>query len=191
MAGVIRRKTIEAPREGTIAGLRDDPVEDGRLLIVERARLDVDTAGRGFTDVGGTIGRWLDAMSACDGMVLIFLRHTSASLTVQENADPSVRSDLLTALDRLAPEDGGWRHALEGPDDMPAHIKTMLTTTSLTIPVVDGRLGLGTWQAIYLVEHRYEPHRREMVLQYIGTCKDQVIRLEQGQQAALENDTFL
>ena len=98
----------------------------------------------------------------------LFIRHTSASLTIQENADPTVLVDLTTALDRLAPEDGGWRHDTEGPDDMPAHIKTMLTATSLHIPVLKSELALGTWQAIYLIEHRARAHRREIVLQFVG-----------------------
>ena len=98
----------------------------------------------------------------------LFIRHTSASLTIQENADPSVLDDLTTALGRLAPENAGWSHDTEGPDDMPAHIKAMLTATSLQIPVLTGELALGTWQAIYLVEHRRRPHRREVVLQFIG-----------------------
>ena len=108
---------------------------------------------------------------ASEGAVTLFIRHTSASLTIQENADPSVLDDLMTALDRLAPEDAGWSHDTEGPDDMPAHVKTMLTATSLHIPVLKGELALGTWQAIYLIEHRTRPHRREIVLQFIGaTC---------------------
>ncbi len=98
----------------------------------------------------------------------LFIRHTSASLTIQENADPSVLADLTTALDRLAPENAGWTHDTEGPDDMPAHVKTMLTATSLQIPVFDCDLALGTWQAIYLIEHRARPHRREIVLQFFG-----------------------
>jgi secondary thiamine-phosphate synthase enzyme len=100
--------------------------------------------------------------------VTLFIRHTSASLTIQENADPTVLDDLTTALARLAPENAGWRHDTEGPDDMPAHVKTMLTATSLQIPVLNGELALGTWQAIYLVEHRARAHRREVVLQFIG-----------------------
>src|SRR6185437_13825734 len=103
-----------------------------------------------------------------EGAVTLFIRHTSASLTIQENADPSVLADLTTTLDRLAPEDAGWSHDTEGPDDMPAHVKTMLTTTSLHIPVLGGELALGTWQAIYLIEHRAHPHRREVVLQFCG-----------------------
>ena len=100
----------------------------------------------------------------------LFIRHTSASLTIQENADPSVLEDLTTALDRLAPEHAGWRHDTEGPDDMPAHVKTMLTATSLHIPVLRGELALGTWQAVYLIEHRTRPHRREIVLQFAGVA---------------------
>ena len=102
----------------------------------------------------------------------LFIRHTSASLTIQENADPTVLDDLTTALNRLAPENAGWRHDTEGPDDMPAHIKTMLTATSLQVPVLRGALALGTWQAIYLIEHRARPHRREIVLQFIGSGRD-------------------
>ena len=102
-------------------------------------------------------------------MVLLFLRHTSASLVIQENADPDVRTDLTTALTRLAPSDAGWVHDTEGPDDMPAHVKAMLTGISLHVPVIDGALALGTWQGIYLAEHRTQPHRRELMLQFIGS----------------------
>ncbi len=101
----------------------------------------------------------------------MFVRHTSASLTIQENADPTVLVDLTTALDRLAPENAGWRHDTEGPDDMPAHVKTMLTATSLHIPVLGDELALGTWQAIYLIEHRARAHRREIVLQFVGAVQ--------------------
>jgi secondary thiamine-phosphate synthase enzyme len=103
-----------------------------------------------------------------NGAVTLFIRHTSASLTIQENADPTVLADSTMALYRIAPENAGWRHDTEGPDDMPAHVKTMLTATSLQIPVLKGELVLGTWQAIYLIEHRARPHRREIVLQFIG-----------------------
>jgi secondary thiamine-phosphate synthase enzyme len=102
---------------------------------------------------------------------MLFIRHTSASLTIQENADPSVLRDLQTALARLAPEDAGWTHDAEGPDDMPAHVKTMLTSASLQIPVANGKMLLGTWQAIYLIEHRARPHRREVVVQFIGEAQ--------------------
>ena len=97
------------------------------------------------------------------------MRHTSASLVIQENADPDVRTDLASALDRLAPVNAGWIHDVEGPDDMPAHAKTMLTGVSLHVPVIDGELALGTWQGIYVVEHRARPHRREIVLQFVGS----------------------
>ena len=130
--------------------------------------LTVQTAGAGFVDVTAEIAKFVREARAREGAVMLFIRHTSASLTIQENADPSVLVDLMTALDRLAPEDAGWTHDTEGADDMPAHIKTMLTASSLHVPVLDGELALGTWQAIYLIEHRRRPHRREIVLQFAG-----------------------
>ena len=136
--------------------------------IVVSSRLTVQTSGRGFLDLTAEIAGFVKDAGALEGVVTLFIRHTSASLTIQENADPSVLADLTTALDRLAPEDAGWSHDAEGPDDMPAHVKTMLTATSLQIPVLDGELALGTWQAIYLIEHRARPHRREIVLQFAG-----------------------
>jgi len=131
--------------------------------------LTVQTTGRGFVDLTAEIAGFVKDAGAREGAVTLFIRHTSASLTIQENADPTVLGDLMTALDRLAPENAGWRHDTEGPDDMPAHIRTMLTATSLQIPVLRGGLALGTWQAIYLIEHRRRPHGREIVLQFIGT----------------------
>ena len=116
--------------------------------------LTVQTSGAGFTDLTAEVAKFVADARAREGAVTLFIRHTSASLTIQENADPTVLVDLTTALNRLAPENAGWRHDTEGPDDMPAHIKTMLTATSLHIPVLQGALALGTWQAIYLVEHR-------------------------------------
>ena len=130
--------------------------------------LTVQTSGRGFTDLTAEIAQFVKDASAKEGAVTLFIRHTSASLTIQENADPTVLEDLTTALDRLAPEDAGWRHDTEGPDDMPAHVKTMLTATSLHVPVLESELMLGTWQAVYLIEHRSRPHRREIVLQFAG-----------------------
>ena len=130
--------------------------------------LTVQTSGRGFVDLTAEVAKFVNDAGAKEGAVTLFIRHTSASLTIQENADPSVLDDLMTALDRLAPEDAGWTHDTEGPDDMPAHVKTMLTATSLHIPVLKRELALGTWQAIYLIEHRRRPHRREIVLQFIG-----------------------
>jgi secondary thiamine-phosphate synthase enzyme len=131
--------------------------------------LTVQTSGAGFTDLTAEVAKFLHDARAREGAVTLFIRHTSASLTIQENADPTVLVDLTTALNRLAPENAGWRHDTEGPDDMPAHIKTMLTATSLHVPVLQGALALGTWQAIYLVEHRARPHRREIVLQFAGS----------------------
>ena len=130
--------------------------------------LTVQTSGAGFVDLTAEIAKFARDAGAREGAVTLFIRHTSASLTVQENADPTVLDDLMTALDRLAPENAGWRHATEGPDDMPAHVKTMLTASSLHIPILNGELALGTWQAIYLIEHRARPHRREIVLQFVG-----------------------
>jgi secondary thiamine-phosphate synthase enzyme len=132
--------------------------------------LTVQTLGPGFVDLTAEVKKFVSEAGAKEGAVTLFIRHTSASLTIQENADPSVLDDLTTVLDRLAPERGGWTHDTEGPDDMPAHIKTMLTATSLHIPVLKGRLALGTWQAIYLIEHRRDPHRREVVLQFAGAA---------------------
>ena len=132
--------------------------------------LTVRTSGRGFIDLTREIAAFLGQAGAREGAVTIFIRHTSDSLTIMENADPSVLQDLATALSRLAPENAGWVHDTEGPDDMPAHIKTMLTSTSLQVPVRDGRMMLGTWQAIYLIEHRARPHEREVVLQYFGAA---------------------
>jgi secondary thiamine-phosphate synthase enzyme len=130
--------------------------------------LTVQTSGAGFTDLTAEVAKFVRDARAREGAVTLFIRHTSASLTIQENADPTVLVDLTTALNRLAPENAGWRHDTEGPDDMPAHIKTMLTATSLHVPVLQGAPALGTWQAIYLVEHRARPHRREIVLQFVG-----------------------
>ena len=131
--------------------------------------LTIQTAGTGLVDLSRDVASFVEEAQAREGVLTLFIRHTSASLTIQENADPSVLVDLTTALKRLAPEDAGWIHDTEGPDDMPAHIKAMLTATSLQIPVLNGALALGTWQAIYLIEHRSRPHRREVVLQFAGS----------------------
>jgi secondary thiamine-phosphate synthase enzyme len=137
--------------------------------VVVTATLRVPTKGEGFTDITGDLARFLGESGGADGVLTLFIRHTSASLTVQENADPTVLKDLITALRRLAPEDAGWLHDTEGPDDMPGHIKTMLTNVSLHVPVQGGAMALGTWQGIYLIEHRARPHRREVILQFIGS----------------------
>jgi secondary thiamine-phosphate synthase enzyme len=137
---------------------------------IATARLSVETSGEGFFEITAEVTRFLKQIGARDGAVLIYLQHTSASLVVQENADPDVRTDLVTALRRLAPANAGWVHDVEGPDDMPAHVKSMLNGVSLQIPVRDGDLALGTWQGIYVAEHRTTPHRREVILQFCGSC---------------------
>jgi secondary thiamine-phosphate synthase enzyme len=131
--------------------------------------LSVRTRGRGLVDITDEVRRWLDAQSIVTGLVTLFCTHTSASLLIQENASPAVRSDIEAFFERLAPEDAGlYRHDDEGPDDMPAHLRTALTQVHLSIPVVDGRLSLGTWQAIYLFEHRRRPHERGIALHVLG-----------------------
>ena len=147
------------------------PPTISKIDTVASSILIVESAGEGFVDITGETKAFVADTHAASGLVTLFLRHTSASLTIQENADPDVLRDLVTALRRLAPVDGGWRHTTEGPDDMPAHIKTMLTATSLQIPVVHAELMLGTWQAIYLIEHRARPHQREVVLQFVGNVR--------------------
>jgi len=137
---------------------------------VASATLTVQTPGAGFVDLTREADKFLAEIGARDGALSLFIRHTSASLTIQENADPSVLVDLMTILDRLAPQDFAWTHDTEGPDDMPAHVRTMLTATSLQVPVLDRELALGTWQAIYLIEHRRRPHVREVVLQFVGAA---------------------
>lgn len=137
--------------------------------LIASATLRLDTPGIGFTDITGAAANFLAESGAGDGVLLVFLRHTSASLTIQENADPDVRSDLIAALDRLAPEQAPWIHDVEGPDDMPAHVKAMLSGVSLHVPVAGGKLMLGTWQGIYLIEHRRRPHSREVMFQFVGS----------------------
>ena len=139
--------------------------------LLASAELTVDSKGEGFTDITGEAARFLEECRAGEGALLLYLRHTSASLTIQENADPDVQTDLVAALDRLAPEDAPWIHDVEGPDDMPAHVKAMLNGVSLQVPVIAGKLALGTWQGIYLVEHRRRPHSREVIFQFIGSRK--------------------
>ncbi|MFG1464190.1 secondary thiamine-phosphate synthase enzyme YjbQ [Xanthobacter sp. DSM 24535] len=142
------------------------------LDICAQAVLEVETRGEGFTDLTREARAFLVEVGARDGMLHLFCRHTSASLTIQENADPDVRVDLLTALRRLAPAGHPWVHHLEGPDDMPAHIRTALTASDVSIPVAEGALRLGTWQAVYLIEHRTRPHTREVVLCFCGAARD-------------------
>jgi secondary thiamine-phosphate synthase enzyme len=131
--------------------------------------LAVETSGPGFTDITGRLANWLGEVGADEGLLTVFIRHTSASVTIQENADPRVQADLVDALSRLAPADAPYRHNTEGHDDMPAHIKAALTSTSLAIPVGGGRMTLGTWQGVYVIEHRTMPHRRALTLHFLGS----------------------
>jgi secondary thiamine-phosphate synthase enzyme len=132
-------------------------------------RLAISTRGKGLYDVTRDIRRWVAEQAIKRGLLTVWCRHTSCSLLVQENADPDVRADLEAFFQRIAPErEGLYRHDVEGMDDMPAHIRAALTTTSLGVPVERGDLVLGTWQAVYLYEHRAAGHRRELVLHLIG-----------------------
>ena len=137
--------------------------------LLASATLTVETRGEGFIEITRDVAGFLEQAGAQNGVLLAYIRHTSASLVIQENADPDVQTDLATALKRLAPANAGWVHDTEGPDDMPAHVKAMLNGVSLHVPVSGGTLALGTWQGIYLAEHRARPHRREVLLQYIGS----------------------
>lgn len=129
----------------------------------------IDTSGRGLVEVTGEVRRWAEGQGMAEGLLTLFCRHTSASLTIQENADPDVRRDLEAFFDKIAPEaPGRYIHDAEGPDDMPAHIRAALTDVQLSIPLSGGRLALGTWQGVYLFEHRRAPHRREVVLHLLG-----------------------
>ncbi len=131
--------------------------------------LPIQTRGPGLIEVTGEVADLLEGHGAQTGLVTLFCRHTSAGLLIQENAAQAVRADLETFFDGLAPEDAGaYRHADEGADDMPAHIRTALTGVHLAIPVIGGRMALGTWQGIFLFEHRRAPHRREIALHFIG-----------------------
>ena len=134
-----------------------------------RTRLEIETAGQGFYDITDRIRTFVSGRAIEMGLLTVFLHHTSASLMIQENADPTVQDDFMSFFKRLVPEDGkSYRHGYEGADDMPAHIKSALTTVQLSIPVSDGKPDLGTWQGVYLVEHRYRPHQRRITLHLIG-----------------------
>jgi secondary thiamine-phosphate synthase enzyme len=140
-----------------------------KRLAQQRTELQLQTSGPQLMEITSLVADWLRTIGAIDGLLTLFLRHTSASLTIQENADPNVRKDLLDALDRLAPEAASYRHREEGPDDMPAHVISMLTSVSVSVPVFLGQLALGTWQGIFLIEHRRQPQDRSVVLQYVGS----------------------
>ena len=132
-------------------------------------RLQVATRGKGLYEITGQISRWLEGCEVRHGLLTVFLQHTSASLTIQENADPDVIYDLNAFFNRLVSEDNRlYRHTVEGPDDMPAHIRSALTMTQLSIPVDERRMALGTWQGIYVFEHRAAHHRRSVLLHVIG-----------------------
>jgi secondary thiamine-phosphate synthase enzyme len=138
-------------------------------MLQSSTRLEVATRGPGLYEITGDLNRFVRGAGVREGLLTAFCRHTSASLLIQENADDDVKTDLLGFFRRLAPEGMDWIvHRTEGPDDMPAHIKSALTQTSIGIPVLDGAPVLGTWQGIYLFEHRARPHRREIVLHVIG-----------------------
>ncbi|WP_428407702.1 secondary thiamine-phosphate synthase enzyme YjbQ [Hyphococcus sp.] len=126
--------------------------------------LTVETPGRAAVDVTRQVEGVISTSPARSGVAHLFIQHTSASLAIQENADPDVMRDLIDWLDRTAPENGPYRHDAEGPDDMPAHLKAAMTATSLSIPFADGRLLMGTWQGIYVLEHRRAPHKRRVVV---------------------------
>jgi secondary thiamine-phosphate synthase enzyme len=130
--------------------------------------LAIATRGKGLVEFTAEVARWLEAQGIATGLLTIFCRHTSASLVIQENADPDVRADLESFFEDIAPESRDYVHDTEGPDDMPAHIRAALTGVQLSIPIASGKLMLGTWQGIYLFEHRSRPHRREVVLHLLG-----------------------
>ncbi|HYP14300.1 MAG TPA: secondary thiamine-phosphate synthase enzyme YjbQ [Bryobacteraceae bacterium] len=138
-------------------------------MIQHSTEIHVETRGKGLYDFTAQVLRWSQGLRVQTGLLTVFIRHTSASLTIQENADPDVIADLNDFFGRIAPEDNRlYRHTLEGPDDMPAHLRTALTQTQLSIPVIGGRPVLGTWQGLYVFEHRAAPHRRSVVLHVLG-----------------------
>ena len=138
-------------------------------MRMAQGRLELETRGKGLHEVSAALAEWLGRQSIESGLLTLFLRHTSASLLIQENAAPEVRRDLEDFFSALAPEDPQrYRHDDEGPDDMPSHIRAALLPTQLSIPVAGGRMQLGTWQGVYLWEHRRAPHRREILLTLVG-----------------------
>lgn len=139
------------------------------MMRQAHTQLQVATPGRGFTEITGRVAEWVRACGLRDGVLTAFIRHTSASLLVQENADPEVRRDLERFFARLAPDgDPLFRHVTEGPDDMPAHVRAALTQTQVAVPVIEGRLGLGTWQGLYVYEHRTRGQPRDVWLHMVG-----------------------
>jgi secondary thiamine-phosphate synthase enzyme len=132
------------------------------------SRIEIATRGNGLYEITERVAAWVAASQVRSGLLTIFVQHTSASLLIQENADPDVVADLKDFFDRVAPENAAYRHTIEGHDDMPAHIRAALTATGTSIPVLDGRMALGAWQGIYLFEHRSRPHRRNVALHLMG-----------------------
>lgn len=131
-------------------------------------QITIDTRRQGLVDITAPIRRWVDAQAMQSGLLTVFCRHTSASLLIQENAAPEVRTDIEAYFERIAPESSSYLHDDEGPDDMPAHLRAALTQVQLSIPVIDATLALGTWQGVYLFEHRRRPHGRSLALHLIG-----------------------
>jgi secondary thiamine-phosphate synthase enzyme len=143
--------------------------QETKPMRIAQTRLSIDTSPREIKEITAEVVRWVEGQDIRVGLLTVYIQHTSASLLIQENASPDVLRDLDTFLRRLVPEDVAlYRHNDEGPDDMPAHIKSALTQVQLTIPVADGRLQLGVWQGIFLLEHRGSPHRRSLVLTLVG-----------------------
>jgi len=139
------------------------------VFLIAQSKLTVSTRGKGLYPFTSDVAAWLRKQAIKDGLLTIFLQHTSCSLVIQENADPDVTLDLRDFFERLVPEDGeDYRHTVEGPDDMTSHIRSALTQTSLSIPVIAGQMALGTWQGLYVFEHRAVPHQRRIVLQLMG-----------------------
>lgn len=134
----------------------------------EITEIVVSTTGQACYEITGATARFLKEAGCRNGLLTAFIRHTSASLVIQENADRDVQLDMVDALDRLVPQNQPFRHTSEGLDDMPAHVKSALTATSLCIPVKNGQMVLGTWQGLFVIEHRSMPHRRKVVLHFIG-----------------------
>jgi secondary thiamine-phosphate synthase enzyme len=139
------------------------------VFLIAQSKLTVSTRGKGLYPFTGEVSEWLRKQPVKDGLLTVFIQHTSCSLVIQENADPDVTLDLRNFFERLVPEDGrGYRHTVEGPDDMTSHIRSALTQTCLSVPVIAGQMALGTWQGLYVFEHRAVPHQRRIVLQLMG-----------------------
>jgi len=157
----VRGKIFPALCSPVPAGLKEGMDQHSQTLSLR-------TPGPGLVDITREVTAIITDAGIANGVVTLFIRHTSASLTIQENADPNVLADLKDFFERIAPFTGPYRHSTEGPDDMPAHIKSALTATSLSIPIVSGRMVLGTWQGIYVFERRTRPHDRDIAVHVMG-----------------------